>query len=469
VRRLPWLVIALLALTPIMRAEGPAPILIYVTAPPEALVAVDGVPVKQTGPQRRLITPPFETGQKATYTLSATFTKDGKTVVLEKVVNVEGGKVSRVDLTSGPTRVVEAKTIESKKEEVKITPKKEEPKKEVHLDAPYKPTPNKIVEEMLKLASVKEGDVVYDLGSGDGRIVIAAVEKFKAKKGVGIELAPERVKLSKENAGRAGVAGKVEIRESDLLKLTDVSEANVVTLYLLPEVNQKLKPMLQKSLKPGSRVVSHDFNMGDWKADKEITVLDEVGKPHVLYLWTIPAPKKEEVKVTPKKEEPKKIKLDAPFIATPQSVVDDMLKFASVKEGDVVYDLGCGDGRIVITAVKDFKAKKGVGIDLDPERIADSKKAAKNAKVEDKVEFREGDVLKIDSVAEASVVCLYLFPEINERLQPMLQKTLKPGSRIVSHDFLMKDDWKPEKEITVKDQAGNDHTIYMWTIKEAKK
>lgn len=152
-----------------------------------------------------------------------------------------------------------------------------------------------------------------------------------------------------------------------------------------------------------------------------------------------------------------------PYVPTPETVVEEMLKLAGVQDGDVVYDLGCGDGRIVIAAVKDFKAKKGVGVDIDPQRVKESKQNAKTAKVEGKVEFREGDVLKITDVSEATVVTLYLFPEVNEKLAPMLKKTLKPGSRIVSHDFLM-GDWKPDKKVTVKDQGGTAHDLYLWTI-----
>src|SRR6266480_4962976 len=102
-------------------------------------------------------------------------------------------------------------------------------------------------------------------------------------------------------------------------------------------------------------------------------------------------------------------KLDVPYVPTPPPVVEAMLKLAGVKAGDVVYDLGCGDGRIVVTAVRDFKAKRGVGIDLDPQRVKESKENAKQAGVEDKTEFREGDVLKLESVADADVVTLYLY------------------------------------------------------------
>ena len=477
------------------------PVLVYVTLPADASLEIDGVPVRQTGPERRLITPPIKFGAKANYTLTATFLRNGEKVVVTRTLTVEGGVIARADLSPAPEPKKTEPKPEAKKPEPKPEPKKVEPKPEPRidprpepkkaepkppepkLDVPYVPTPEKVVDEMLKLAGVGEKDVVYDLGCGDGRIVVTAVRKLKAKKGVGFELSPARVKLSRENAVKAGVADRVEIREADVLKITDVSEASVIALYLLPEINEKIKPMLLKTLKPGSRVVSHDFDMGSgWKADRDVTVRDELGREHTIYLWTIPEPKKTEPKPEPKKTEPKqpepkksgepktaaKPKLDVPYVPTPQTVVDRMLKVAGVKDGDVVYDLGCGDGRIVVTAVKDFKAKRGVGVDLDPVRIKESTQNAKTAGVEKKVEFREGDVLKIADVSEATVVTLYLFPEVNEKLQPMLLKSLKPGSRIVSHDFLMQDNWPPDQTIEMKDAGGQEHTIYLWTVPAKK-
>jgi SAM-dependent methyltransferase len=136
-------------------------------------------------------------------------------------------------------------------------------------DVPFIVTPDNVTLEMLKLANVGAKDYVIDLGSGDGRIVIVAAKRFGAR-GLGVEIVPDLVKKSRENAKQAGVADRAEFREQDLFE-TDLSKATVVTLYLLPEVNLQLRPRLQK-LKPGTRIVSHDWDMGDWKPDKTIEV-----------------------------------------------------------------------------------------------------------------------------------------------------------------------------------------------------
>lgn len=149
-------------------------------------------------------------------------------------------------------------------------------------EVPFVPTPEDAVEEMLKLAEVKPGDVVYDLGSGDGRIVISSVRTHGAERAVGVDINPERISEANENARRAGVQDKVEFRQGDLFD-ADIGEATVVTLYLLPSVNERLKPKLLSELKPGTRVVSHAFDMGDWKPVKEV---DDDGR--TLYLWVVP-------------------------------------------------------------------------------------------------------------------------------------------------------------------------------------
>ena len=148
-------------------------------------------------------------------------------------------------------------------------------------DVPYVPTPQVVVDKMLEVAAVTKGDVVYDLGSGDGRIVITAAKKYGVR-GVGVDIDPERIKEANANAIQAGVVGHVKFIEQDLFK-TDLKEASVVTLYLLPEVNLRLRPKLWSELKPGTRVVSHAFDMGDWKPEKTIEV-----EGRTIYYWVIP-------------------------------------------------------------------------------------------------------------------------------------------------------------------------------------
>ena len=147
-------------------------------------------------------------------------------------------------------------------------------------DVRYEPSTPEIVRAMLTLASVKKGDIVYDLGCGDGRIVIAAAQKFHAR-GVGIDLNPERIQEAEENARKAGVTDRVRFVTGNLFE-ADIKEATVVTLYLLSDVNLRLRPRLLKELKPGTRIVSHSFDMGDWKPDKKAEV-----NGRRIYLWIV--------------------------------------------------------------------------------------------------------------------------------------------------------------------------------------
>ncbi|MGH7771505.1 MAG: SAM-dependent methyltransferase [Candidatus Binatia bacterium] len=164
---------------------------------------------------------------------------------------------------SAPDELAQAQDIESKK------------------IVPFVPTPQEVVDRMLEIAQVKKGDVVYDLGSGDGRIVITAAKKYGVR-AVGFEIDPDLIKQSRENIRKEGVEQLAQILEQDILTV-DVSPATVVTLYLLPDVNLKIRPNLLNQLKPGSRVVSHAFDMEDWKPDK----VDRV-TGRTVYLWTIP-------------------------------------------------------------------------------------------------------------------------------------------------------------------------------------
>ena len=154
-------------------------------------------------------------------------------------------------------------------------------------DVHYVPTPDAVVEKMLELANVGKDDVVYDLGCGDGRIVIAAAKKYGAR-GVGVDIDSQRIKESNENARQAGVTDRVKFIQQDLFEM-DFSEATVVTLYLLPSLNLKLRPKLLRDLKPGSRIVSHAFDMGDWKPEKVVTVPTDFDNELTIYYWVVPA------------------------------------------------------------------------------------------------------------------------------------------------------------------------------------
>jgi SAM-dependent methyltransferase len=154
-------------------------------------------------------------------------------------------------------------------------------------DVIYVPTPQDVVEKMLELAEVKKGDLVYDLGCGDGRIVVTAAKKFGCK-AVGFDIDPQRVRESLENVKKNGVEKLVQIKEADIFTL-DLSDANVITLYLLPDLNVRLIPQLQK-LKPGSRIVSHQFDMRGVKPKKVVQVPVN-GQTHQVYLWVTPLEK----------------------------------------------------------------------------------------------------------------------------------------------------------------------------------
>ena len=159
----------------------------------------------------------------------------------------------------------------------------------------------------------------------------------------------------------------------------------------------------------------------------------------------------------PDQQSPPKRLPDIFWVPTPQEVVDAMLKLANVTRTDVVYDLGCGDGRIVITAARMYGAR-GVGIDIDPQRVRESREAADKAGVGDHVKIVEGDLFTTP-IGEATMVTLYLLPSLNQKLITKLNAELKPGTRIVSFSFDMGVDWPPEKEVEV-----TGHHAYLWTI-----
>jgi SAM-dependent methyltransferase len=156
--------------------------------------------------------------------------------------------------------------------------------------APFVPTPLEVVERMLELAEVRKGDILYDLGSGDGRIVITAARRYGVQ-AVGFEIDPNLVKESRDNIKADGLEHLAEIREQDI-RSVDLSPASVVTLYLSPAANLQLRSAIMRQLKPGSRVVSHDFGMGNWKPDRVERVKDSAGLVRTLYFWRVGDPKK---------------------------------------------------------------------------------------------------------------------------------------------------------------------------------
>jgi uncharacterized protein (TIGR03000 family) len=270
-RRLPFALLLALSVAPAVRGQAPDTqerrAFITVRVNEEAKVTVDGKATTQTGSVRHFYSPPLEPGKTYHYNFVVRWnpTHDWETYTVNRKVQVEAGKTTEVDLR-----------------EVK-------PEKGDTIDIIYVPTPQKTVDAMMKLAKVGEDDVVYDLGCGDGRIVVTAVQKFHAKRGVGVDLNPERIREANDGAKKAGVEDKVEFRKGDVLQVKDLGEATVVMLYLSDDLNQQVRQTLFKQLKPGTRIVSHRFTMGDWKPDKTETVdvEDDIDDEKRIHLWTI--------------------------------------------------------------------------------------------------------------------------------------------------------------------------------------
>jgi uncharacterized protein (TIGR03000 family) len=249
-------------------ATEPIPVSLRVLlSHPRAALTIEDQPTQQRGPERVFAAPPLDPDATYTYTLTATWRPNNYTVIT---------RTRKITFRPQPEVVVDLRQTDEK------VPDK--------IVVRYVPTPPQIVDAMLRLAGVGKDDVVYDLGCGDGRIVIAAVARFGAKHGVGIDLDPRRIKESKANAARAGVADRVEFRQGDVLQVADLANATVVALYMGDELNLLLRPILQRTLKPGTRIVSHRFTMGDWKPLKTETHTDREGEQYLIHLWKIGAP-----------------------------------------------------------------------------------------------------------------------------------------------------------------------------------
>ena len=241
------------------------PVKLRILLPEEdATLTIDDRPTKLTGVKREFVSAPLEPVGTYAYILTATWEPNNYTKVIRtRKVLVRAGQTVEVDL------------------------RKAEKVEEDRFIIRFVPTPQNVVDAMCKLAEVGKDDVVYDLGSGDGRISITAVTKFKAKRGVGVDIDPNLVKLAQENAEKEGVKDRVQFRQGDVLDLKDLGDATVVMLYMGEDVNLRVRPLLKKVLRPGARIVSLDFSMGDWKADRKIDIEDDQGEEHQLYLWKI--------------------------------------------------------------------------------------------------------------------------------------------------------------------------------------
>ena len=304
-------------------------------------------------------------------------------------------------------------------------------------DVGFTPTAPAVVDAMLSLARVNANDVVYDLGSGDGRIAILAAQKFGAR-AVGVELDPRLVKISRQAALEKGVADKVTFIEGDLFA-QDLSSATVVTLYLWPSVNKRLEMKLRRELRPGARIVSNAFGIGNWRPDETSHAPDG----SAVLLWTVPRP-------------PARAP-DVEFVPTPEVVVYEMLQLAGAGAGDVVCDLGSGDGRIPILAAQKYGAR-GIGVELDPRLVEMSRQVARDAQLADRVTFIEADLFEAD-LSSATIVTLYLSASVNAKLESKLRQTLRPGTRIVSRQFPL-GTWPPDKVVRATDGTP----LFLWTV-----
>jgi len=227
-------------------------------------------PTKATGDERMFKSPPIKAGEKLRYTFKALIEPNNYTKITRTyVIDVEGGKEYTVDM------------------------RKADPKWADDIKVRYVPTPMDAVRAMLKMAKVAKDDVVYDLGCGDGRLVSYAVKEFGAKRGYGVDIEPERIDDSNKLAKEIGVQDKVKFEIKDVQQIKDVSDADVVLLYMGDDLDMVMRPVLMTTLKPGSRVVSHRFLMGDWMPDRSETITTSEGERVDIHLWNITEKTKE--------------------------------------------------------------------------------------------------------------------------------------------------------------------------------
>jgi uncharacterized protein (TIGR03000 family) len=248
---------------PARAARNTAPARLSVSVPhPDTVLSLDGRAIIGAGPTRELETAALKPGERRDVVLTASWKPNGYTeMTRSKTVAVRAGEQLAVDLTrDDPT------------DRVKVI---------------YVPTPQDIAAEMVKLAGVTAEDVIYEPGCGDARITIAAM-KAGARRAICVDLDADRAKESRANVEQAGLANRIDVRHGDALDVKDLSDVTVVLLYMGDHFNMLIRPVLWRTLKPGSRIVSHRFMMGDWQPDRTLTIQsDDGGGTYDLHLWTI--------------------------------------------------------------------------------------------------------------------------------------------------------------------------------------
>lgn len=329
------------------------------------------------------------------------------------------------------------------------TAKKAAPKKKVAAKEKEPARETDLVAAILKLARLEKKDVVYELGCAKVGAVVEAAQKSGAR-GVGVDPDASAIEACRAKAKELGVEKRVTFYARDPETLVKerrpaLTAATVVVISNPKLLDAKLGEAIREDIAPETRVISVDFEFEGWKPANR-TIVSKGDENHTVLLYRVP-----------KDTEAESL---APFVPTPMEVVEEMLKLAKVTKDDVVYDLGCGDGRIVVEAAK--LGARGVGIDYDPRRCDEARERAEKEGVSDRVEIRREDVNKTD-FSEATVITLYLLPSSNNRLRPKLLK-MKPGTRIVSHDFDI-DDWPALEDKTIQTDSIS-HTLYLWKVGE---
>jgi uncharacterized protein (TIGR03000 family) len=232
----------------------------------DTIVKIEGVEMKTTGTTRTYTTPKLEPGKSFAYTIEALIEPNNYTKITRtREITFKAGDEVTVDMTK-------------------------EDKKTDKIVVRWVPTPDDIVDEMAKLAKIGKDDVVFDPGCGDAIMLIRPVKKLGAKKGIGIDIDPKMVKVAQEKAKAEGVADKIVIKQGDVLNekdMADLADSTVVLVYMGDDLGARMSPLLQKMLKPGARVVSHRFTLGDWKPDKTVKVTGSDGDEYTLHLWTV--------------------------------------------------------------------------------------------------------------------------------------------------------------------------------------